>query len=55
MLTNLACQWDYVGGTTFPNTDNDESTTLENEKRRISSTTSSDETIRVKTDIRYTV
>jgi len=44
-----------VGGTKFPNTDNDESTTLENEKRRISSTTSSDETIRVKIDKRYTL
>jgi len=37
-----------VGGTTFPNTDNDESATLENEERRPTPTTSSDEVIRVK-------
>jgi len=44
-----------VGGTTFPNTDKDESAILENEERRTSPTTSSDETISVKTDKRYTL
>jgi len=37
-----------VRGTTSPNTDNDESATLETDERRPTSMTSSDEVIRVK-------
>jgi len=37
-----------LGGTASPNTDNDESATLENDERRPTSMTSSDEVIRVK-------
>ena len=57
-LTPLVCfskDGPSVGGTTFPNTDNDESAILENEERRTSPTTSSDENISIKTDKRYTL
>jgi len=38
----------FVGDTTFPNTDSDESTTLENEEKQLSPTTRSDQDISVK-------